>query len=152
MELLPFSNFLNYKFSLSLSQALQWPAVREGLLETAPGKAEALPTWHTEHTGSIEQSPRLLRHVRSATHSKWLEMPFLTPRYQPLLRNIQNPKSQQDPKPSSPQEVPLTWLPGQSGAPPAISGLKMALSQSNQTLTSHAWGPLLSGTSRPKRG
>lgn len=41
MELLPFSNFLNYKFSLSLSQALQWPAVREGLLETAPGKAGA---------------------------------------------------------------------------------------------------------------
>lgn len=42
MELLPFSNFLNYKYSLGLSQALQWPTVREGLLETDPWKAGAL--------------------------------------------------------------------------------------------------------------
>lgn len=98
---------------------------------TEPQASEACPLCHSQQVAG-----------NALPHTK----------VQPLLRNIQNPKSQQDPKPPSPQEVPLTWLPGQSGAPPAISGLKMALSQSNQTLTSHAWGPLLSGTSRPKRG
>lgn len=50
MELLPFSNFLNYKYSLGLSQALQQPAVREGLLETAPWKAGALSPHSTLST------------------------------------------------------------------------------------------------------
>lgn len=129
MELLPFSNFLNYKYSLGLSQALATANCEGGPSgdRSLEGRG-TLSTRHTEHTRLIEQSPGLPRHVSSATHSKRLEMFFLTPRYRPLLRNIWNPKSQQDPKPSSPQEVPLTRLPGQSGTPPVISGLKMALS------------------------
>lgn len=112
--------FPNYKYPGSLSQVLQQPEVREGF----PGNSSPKGQRHNLHTacpntpGWSNRSPGFRgMSAPPLTADGWEWMPFPTPKahhtYQSLLRNIWNPDSHQDPKPSSPWEVPLTRPPDQ---------------------------------------